>query len=135
MSAIDNVKISNVELRQNVKIDVGSTGGDQGDVGQFTAALNKHISAMGMPSSQGTATQNVSGLSDMLVKRATDFANDVKHDHLHVSEMLEKAAASGDQETLLKAMRAMTDYEMKVQFISKTVSKASSSIDQLTRMQ
>ena len=67
--------------------------------------------------------------------RAGDLAGEVKKDQQYVSRMLEQATRSGDSMQLMKAMMALNDYQMRVQFISKTASKATSSLDQLTKLQ
>jgi hypothetical protein len=57
------------------------------------------------------------------------------HDQQYVSKMLEQATRTGDSMQLMKAMMALNDYQIRVQTISKTVSKAASAVDQLARLQ
>ena len=59
----------------------------------------------------------------------------LKADHKAVSSMIEKATLAGDDAMMMKAMLALADYQQRVQIVSKTVSKAASSLDQLTRLQ
>lgn len=105
---------------------------DTGDGAQFRAALDRHMNANGAAK---PAAKSEGSLSDKMMVRASDLASGVKKDQQHVSNMLEQATRTGDSMQLMKAMMALHEYQMKVQFISKTVSKATSSLDQLTKLQ
>jgi predicted nucleic acid-binding Zn-ribbon protein len=74
-------------------------------------------------------------LGKKLMGRAHDLASNLMQDQQHVSKMLEQASRTGDSMQLMKAMMALNDYQVRVQTVSKTVSKAASSIDQLTKLQ
>lgn len=105
---------------------------ESGDGAQFRAALERHMNANGAARPAGNSEGS---LSDKIMARASDLASGVKKDQQHVSTMLEQATRTGDSMQLMKAMMALQEYQMKVQFISKTVSKATSSLDQLTKLQ
>lgn len=70
-----------------------------------------------------------------MMTRTTDLATELKKDQQYVSKLLEQATRSADSMHLMKAMMALNDYQMRVQFVSKTVSKATSALDQLTKLQ
>lgn len=78
---------------------------------------------------------NTQSLGSALAQRTTNLASQVKQDQLYVSKLLEQATRTGDSMQLMKAMMALNDYQLRVQTISKTVSKASSSVDSLTKLQ
>jgi len=78
---------------------------------------------------------NTNSLGSVLAQRTTSLASEVKQDQLYVSKLLEQATRTGDSMQLMKAMMALNDYQLRVQTISKTVSKASSSVDSLTKLQ
>lgn len=78
---------------------------------------------------------NTNSLGSALAQRTTNLASEVKQDQLYVSKLLETATRTGDSMQLMKAMMALNDYQLRVQTISKTVAKASSSIDSLTKLQ
>jgi len=105
---------------------------ESGDGAQFRAALERHMNATGAAKPSGN---NEGSLGDKIMVRASDLATAVKKDQQHVSTMLEQATRSGDSMQLMKAMMALNDYQMRVQFISKTASKATSALDQLTKLQ
>ncbi len=99
----------------------------------FAQAMQQHTAAPGLtPADTGSNKMSMSG---QLLNRATDLASEVQKDQQYVSHMLEHATQTGDQMTMMKAMLALNDYQTRVQFVSKTISKASTSVDQLTRMQ
>lgn len=105
---------------------------ESSDGAQFRAALDRHMNAKA-----GTKPSNNSegSLGNKIMTRASDLASAVKKDQQYVSTMLEQATRSGDSMQLMKAMMSLNDYQMRVQFISKTASKATSSLDQLTKLQ
>lgn len=74
-------------------------------------------------------------LAAAMAERAAGLAGDVNRHQQYVSRMLERATASGDSLHLMHAMMALNDYQLRVQTISKVVSKAGSSIDSLTKLQ
>jgi Type III secretion basal body protein I, YscI, HrpB, PscI len=81
----------------------------------------------GIGESKSIGNQLMSGLSDMSVR--------LKSDHKQISTMLQKATVGGDDAMMMKALLALGDYQQRVQIVSKVVSKAASSLDQLTRLQ
>lgn len=101
-----------------------------GDAGNFKAMFEQYLRGDAMKPKPGTQS-----LGSALAQRTTHLASEVKQDQLYVSKLLETATRSGDSMQLMKAMMALNDYQLRVQTISKTVSKASSSIDSLTKLQ
>ncbi|OGB25904.1 MAG: hypothetical protein A3I66_12040 [Burkholderiales bacterium RIFCSPLOWO2_02_FULL_57_36] len=115
-----------------LKLDVLSI--EPGDGAQFRAALERHMqAATGAVTKQ--AGPNNASLGDKIMTRADNLAGEIQKDQQNVSKMLEQATRNGDSLQLTKAMMALHDYQMRVQFISKTASKATSSLDQLTKLQ
>ncbi len=103
------------------------------DGAQFSAALEQQLRAPA-----GAAPAGPNGhltLGDKLTARASDLSGQLKKDQQHISRMLESASGSGDSMQLMKAMMALNDYQMRVQTIARTVSKASQAFDQLTKLQ
>ncbi len=103
---------------------------DANDGMQFRAAMERHL--------QQQAYQikpNTNSLGSAMAGRATTLASQVKQDQQYVSKLLEQATRTGDSMQLMKAMMALNDYQLRVQTISKTVSKAASSVDSLTKLQ
>lgn len=96
---------------------------------RFRAALERH-----MAPASGDGNNNNS-LGNRIMTRATNLASELKHDQQYVSKLLEQASRSPDSMHLMKAMLALNDYNLRVQFVSKTASKAASSVDQLTKLQ
>jgi len=118
----------------SLKLDALSI--EPGDGAQFRAALERQMQAgSGADAVANRAGNNSASLGDRIMTRAGDLAGEVKKDQQYVSRMLEQATRSGDSMQLMKAMMALNDYQMRVQFISKTASKATSSLDQLTKLQ
>ncbi|NRR30399.1 type III secretion protein [Oxalobacteraceae bacterium] len=126
-------------------IPAGSAGSDRltleiapppPDGARFDAALEQQLQARG-----GGATGAAAGpaghttLGEQLATRASDLSSELKKDQQHISRMLESASSSGDSMQLMKAMMALSDYQMRVQTIARTVSKASQAFDQLTKLQ
>lgn len=72
-------------------------------------------------------------LADKMRERASDLTSDFKKDRQYVPTTLEQATRTGSSMQLMKkTMMPLNDYRIRVQFIFKTASKATSSIDQLT---
>ncbi|HVK95918.1 MAG TPA: EscI/YscI/HrpB family type III secretion system inner rod protein [Noviherbaspirillum sp.] len=125
-----------VEHGSHIKIDIQSL--DHGDSAQFRAALERHmggggggVDAVGGPS----GASGHKSLGGIIAERATGLAGEVKQDQQYVSKMLEQATRTGDSMHLMRAMMALNDFQLRVQTISKTVSKAATSIDSLTKLQ
>jgi hypothetical protein len=107
---------------------------DHADAAQFRAALERHMGTDKVSAAGGAGGKNPS-LGDKLALRATDLAGDIKQDQQHVSKMLEHASRTGDSMQLMKAMMALSDYQIRVQTVAKTVSKATQAFEQLTKLQ
>lgn len=86
---------------------------------------------------QNLAPQDIGkdSLAAVMAERAAGLAGDVNRHQQYVSRMLERATVSGDSLHLMHAMLALNDYQLRVQTISKVVSKAGSSVDSLTKLQ
>jgi Type III secretion basal body protein I, YscI, HrpB, PscI len=70
-----------------------------------------------------------------LMSGLSDLSSTMASKHKQVSALLEKATTSGDDKMMLKAMFAMSEYTQQAQMTVKVVAKASTSLDQLTRLQ
>ena len=103
---------------------------DAADSAQFRARLEHHMQA----GARKTGAANAS-LGNVIASRATNLAGQLKQDQMYVSKLLEQSTRSGDSMQLMKAMMALNDYQLRVQTVSKTVSKAASSVDSLTKLQ
>jgi hypothetical protein len=112
----------------NLSLDIQPS--DPADSAQFRATLERYLK--GAPAKTGA--DNAS-LGTAIAGRATTLASQLKQDQLYVSKLLETATRSGDSMQLMKAMMALNDYQLRVQTVSKTVSKAASSVDTLTKLQ
>lgn len=97
---------------------------------QFKAMFEQQLRHDALKMKPGTDS-----LGSALAQRTAGLATEIKQDQLYVSKLLEQATRTGDSLQLMKAMLALNDYQLRVQTISKTVSKASSSIDALTKLQ
>lgn len=120
-----------------IKITSQPGGAPDADAAQFRAALERHThGGAGTSAVHGATGANGTGsLSEKLAARTTGLASEVQKDQQYVSKLLEQATRTGDSMHLMKAMMAMSDYQIRVQTISKTVSKATSAIEQLTKLQ
>lgn len=103
---------------------------DAGDGAQFRMALERHMK--GDPAK--IKTDNAS-LGSAIAGRATHLAAEIKQDQQYVSKLLEQATRTGDSMQLMKAMMALNDFQLRVQTVSKVVSKAVTSVDSLTKLQ
>lgn len=123
---------SAADIERSTQFKIEGLPSDSGDAAQFQAALERHMSAS---SAARPGAGNEGSLGDKIMVRASDLASEVKKDQQYVSKVLEQATRSGNSMDLMKAMMALHDYQMRVQFISKTASKATSALDQLTKLQ
>jgi len=112
----------------NLSLDIQPS--DPADSAQFRATLERYLN--GAPTKTGADSAS---LGTVIAGRATNLASQLKLDQLYVSKLLESATRSGDSMQLMKAMMALSDYQLRVQTVSKTVSKAASSVDTLTKLQ
>lgn len=107
---------------------------------EFRAIMARQVSPTSAASQAGPAPQaGVPGsggsLGERIMSRATALSSELHKDQQYISKTLEQAARAGDPTQLMKAMLALSDYQTRVQFISKAASKATSAIDQLTKLQ
>jgi hypothetical protein len=120
-----------------LKIDI--QGLDHGGSGQFRAALERHMGVGAAGGAAGPAGPSPAGdsksLGHVIAGKTTNLAAEIKKDQQYVSKLLESATRTGDKIHLMRAMMALSDFQMRVQTISKTVSKAATSIDSLTKLQ
>lgn len=112
-----------------------SRGTGAADGAQFRATLERYMNAGAGDVQAVSGPDKNKSLGQKIATRATDLASEINKDQQYVSKLLETATRTGDSMQLMKAMMALNDYSIRVQTISKTVSKATSSIDQLTKLQ
>jgi hypothetical protein len=117
-----------LEKNSNVSLDMQPM--DAGDSAQFRAALERQMKDDPVK----IKTDNAS-LGSAIVGRTTHMAAEIKQDQQYVSKLLEQATRTGDSMQLMKAMMALNDFQLRVQTVSKVVSKAVTSIDSLTKLQ
>ncbi|WEF32236.1 EscI/YscI/HrpB family type III secretion system inner rod protein [Pseudoduganella chitinolytica] len=113
-----------------VRVTGETAGLEQADAAQFRQALERQ-QAMNGPA----GAPREPSLGQAIASRAAGLAGELKKDQQYVSRLLEKATTSGDSMHLMRAMLALNDYQLRVQTVSKVVSKASTSIDSLTKLQ
>lgn len=107
---------------------------DEGDGAAFRAALARHARDEGLAPELSRSAGHMA-LGERILGSASTLADEIQRDQQYVSKMLETATRTGDSMHLMKAMMAMHDYQTRVQFVSKVVSKAATSVDQLTKLQ
>jgi hypothetical protein len=128
-----------LEKNSRVKIDIQSV--EPVDQAQFQAAMNQYADGSGaFPDIDGVGgpakiKANSNSLGNVVSNRVTGLASEMQQDQQYVSKMLEQATRTGDSMHLMRAMMALNDYQMRVQTVTKTVSKTASSIDSLTKLQ
>ncbi len=133
MSPVSPVTSTTTSAVRMSTLQIDITSSTPADTQAFSQAMQQHTAASGLtPTDAGSHPMSMSG---QLANRATELASEVQKDQQYVSRMLEHATQTGDQMVMMKAMLALNDYQTRVQFVSKTISKASTSVDQLTRMQ
>lgn len=104
-----------------------------GDGAHFRAALERRLQSLGPGAGEVPGAE--ASLGEKMIVRATELAGEMKTDQKYVSKLLEQATRTGEQMHLIKALMALNDYQLRAQFASKMISKATASVDQLTRMQ
>jgi hypothetical protein len=117
----------------NLEIQPERGAPESGDGGMFRAALERHMSAMSGPAPAGSVGKP--SLAEKVTGRVSAMAGDIQKDQQYVSRLLENATRTGDSMQLMKAMMAMNDYHLRVQTITKTVSKSTQAFEQLTKLQ
>ncbi|MFS2008001.1 EscI/YscI/HrpB family type III secretion system inner rod protein [Duganella sp. CT11-25] len=100
-------------------------------IGQDSGAVSKAAGPVaGAHPGAGPAT-----LGERVMQRATALSGELQKDQQYISKTLEQATRSGDSMQLMKAMLALSDYQTRVQFVSKAAAKAATALDQLTKLQ
>jgi hypothetical protein len=138
--------IAPVETGTGIGSDLASAGRlhgpsfttEAGEGAAFRAELAHRVQQQQAAAGLGPGTSNDPsriGMGAQIMGRATAMAEEMQSDQKYVSKMLETATRTGDAMHLMKAMMALNDYQTRVQFVSKIVSKATSSLDQLTKLQ
>ena len=118
-----------------LKIDIQAL--DHSGSDQFRAALERHMDAGGISGVCGKSGpgRESNSLGKAVVERTANLSSEMKKDQQYVSKLLEQATRTGDEMHLMRAMMALSDFQLRTQMISKTVSKAATSIDSLTKLQ
>lgn len=134
MAATSGIGSAGGAKHSNLSIDIQEL--DHSGSSQFRAALDRYMGG-GAHGAQGGAAKadDSNSLGKVIASKATGLATEVKKDQQYVSKMLEQATRTGDSLQLMRAMMALNDYQLRAQTISKTVSKAATSIDSLTKLQ
>lgn len=122
--------LSSSVLGKNNNVSLDMQPMDTGDSAQFRAALERQMK----DNPAKVKTDNAS-LGSAIVGRTTHLATEIKQDQQYVSKLLEQATRTGDSMQLMKAMMALNDFQLRVQTVSKVVSKAVTSVDSLTKLQ
>ncbi|WP_034300944.1 EscI/YscI/HrpB family type III secretion system inner rod protein [Herbaspirillum sp. RV1423] len=128
VAAVSGISSRGAEQKSQFAVEIQSF--DANDGMQFRAALERN-----MREQVPKISSDSHSLGTAIANRTTNLASEVKQDQLHVSKLLEQATRTGDSLQLMKAMMALNDFQLRVQTISKTVSKAASSVDSLTKLQ
>lgn len=136
MNAVTSIQVQGGVINHTSGAGAGFKTPDGGvpaaDIANFESALQRQMQ------SRSTTPASDSGkvsLGDKLMERTTNLAGSIQKDQQYVSKLLEQATRTGDSMQLMKAMLALGDYQTRVQTISKTVSKATSAVEQLTKLQ
>lgn len=135
MDPVSKVALTRMPESASVRAHTDASSPTHRDTREFEQAMQRHLHTAAPGLTPADAGSDKTSLSSRIVSRATDLAAEVQKDQQYVSKMLEQATQTGDQMTMMKAMLALTDYQTRVQFVAKTISKSSTSVDQLTRMQ
>ena len=135
MDPVSKVALSRLSETARPGAHIDTTSPTHRDTQAFEQAMQRHLHTASPGLTPVDAGSDKTSLSSRIVSRATDLAAEVQKDQQYVSKMLEQATQTGDQMTMMKAMLALSDYQTRVQFVAKTISKSSTSVDQLTRMQ
>lgn len=130
-SAMPAPKVQPGEQGAQLKIDIQAL--DHSGSEQFRAALDRQ--GPGVGAGPAPKAGDPKSLGHAIAGRTSELAAEVKKDQQYVSKLLETATRSGDKIHLMRAMMALSDFQLRVQTISKTVSKAATSIDSLTKLQ
>ncbi|MCW7536992.1 EscI/YscI/HrpB family type III secretion system inner rod protein [Aquabacterium sp. A7-Y] len=103
------------------------------DAADFRVAVEQHRLSL-TPLEAGPRPATGPSLGERLAGGMSGVAADLKRDHRHLSSLIQRASLTGDHELMMKASLALSEYQHHVQLMTKTVSKAATSLDQLTRM-
>ncbi len=107
------------------------------DSAEFRAIMARHLNegAAGAGPEAGPGASHGKSLGARIIERATGLSEEVKQQQHDISKQLERASHSGNPMEMVKAMVALHDYQQRVQVIAKVASKATSALDQLTKLQ
>jgi hypothetical protein len=109
------------------------------DGAEFREIMARQAGPAGAPGqaapAAGAGAGGHAGLGERIMQRAGALSGELRKDQQYISRSLEQATRSGDSMQLMQAMLALSDYQTRVQFVSKAASKAASAIDQLTKLQ
>ncbi len=130
MNMIDGAALNGVKGPGNVQLELPKANFE--DSAQFRAAMDRAMEdQIQLERTAGTGKS----MGEVAAARVSNLASEFQKDQQYVSNLLEKATRTGDSMHLMRAMLALNDYQIRVQAMSKTVSKAASAIDQLTKLQ
>ena len=130
MNTMGSSAVGDAQGTGDIKLELPQASPE--DSAQFRAALDRQ---MADPMQVMRTAGDGKSLGNAVAGRVSELASEFQKDQQYVSKMLEKATRTGDSMHLMRAMLALNDYQIRVQVMSKTVAKAATSIDQLTKMQ
>lgn len=122
--------LAEAAMPSNVKLQMSPVAADDSEV--FRAAFDRHTTAY---TDQVPPTPKDETVGDGPTGKLSTLSTEFQKDQQYVSKLLESATRSGDSMQLMRAMLSLHDYQLRVQVMSKTVTKVTGAVDQLTKMQ
>ena len=104
------------------------------DAAQFRAMFEQRLS-LGPYLPATPAAAGAPSLGERMVTRMSELGSGLERERDNISKSLEQASRSGDPLQMMKAVLSLNDYETRTQFIAKVGSKATSAVEQLTKLQ
>jgi len=105
---------------------------------EFRAILARHMGEGGIAAPAGGVAAGAApggGLGERVMARGSELSSSLHKDQQFISRSLEQASRSGEPMQLMKAMVALNDYQLRVQFVAKASAKATGAVDSLTKLQ
>ena len=135
MSAVTNSALNSTRGTHGVENLQASHASSPSDAQQFAQSLAKFKdNGVSQVSNVSSADQSNS-LGARVMSNVAELSSRLAEEQKKVSAMIEKATKTNDSFLMMNAMHALSTYNQHAQMATKTVAKAATGLETLTRLQ
>lgn len=137
ISALTNNVFGDMQASQKVDFNQASSVsvGSSSDAEQFAKTLAKYNAREASPVANVSSADNSNSLGTKVMNNIAEMSSRLAEANKRITTLIEKATVSGDPQITLNAMMELSNYNQQAQMVTKTVAKAATGLETLTRLQ